>query len=144
QQELATGAPICDTRLLTVLADFDGLTAAQARLAEAAIDRQTGGRPRHRDARWLVEVGPQQRGGRFEQTAPLAVGEGADRRERMQLARPEDLALVDVADPTGDALVEEGLGDRPSGLAQPPGPNDALVEIDVLTAQIGAELAEPR
>ena len=60
----------------------------------------------------------------------------------MDLARPEHLAAIDVADAVGDVLVEQGLAHRGELIVEVVEPVDALVEIGVGSAEVGPVWAE--
>ncbi len=68
-----------------------------------------------------------------------------DRRgqgERAESAGKEGLALVDVADPCGNALIEQHVGDFEPGI-DGKGPGHALADLNRRVTEIGTEMIEP-
>ena len=76
-----------------------------------------------------------------EQHLRLAAIETADGCVRVQAARPQHLAAVDVADARRHSLVEQHLADRALGVARA-GATDGVVEVDAGDAQVRPERAK--
>src|SRR6516164_7100686 len=115
--QLTPGAPVRHAGLLAVTRHLDRGGAPQAWLAEAAVHREALGRPAGGDARGPFEIGAQLARRYLEQPGPLPQVESADRRERIELACPQHLGLVDVADAARHALVEQRLAHTQLGVA---------------------------
>ena len=126
------------------LASPHRLGAAEAALAGATVDTESAGHARQGDLLGVGEVGAQQPGGDVDEAAGERLTEVADGCERVQLARPQDLAAVHVADAAEHSLVEQHLADRGAAVVVGEQQLDASVEVGVDAAQVGTESPEPR
>ncbi len=90
------------------------------------------------------QVGPQHAGGRRVELAHLAVVEADGRRERVDVAGVADLGLVDVADPAGDPLVEQGHADLGVGRRPRPEPVEHVGQVGAVVDEVGAPARQHR
>lgn len=105
-----------------------------------AVDGQASG---NRDPRASPEVCAQEPMRRVHQPAPQLDIDRVDRGSRVEALGVQDFALVDIADPTADPLVEQGNGNRRAGLSHAEASGGGI-EIGFWTGEIGAEVCRPR
>ena len=117
--------------------DSTVLAAPRAALTGAGVHGPT-------DTLRRAQVRPQQPGGDVDQPHRVGLREVGDPGERAQLARPQHLAPVHVAEPAEHPLVEQHLGDGRLRVVVGEQRLDAPSEIGVRPAEVGPEPAEAR
>ncbi len=142
EARLAARAPVEHAVVLTRPPALDRFGAAEAALAAAAVDGEPAGTPGRRPARRGVRFARSSRAATLTRRVASGSGTSLDRRERTELACPQNLAPVHVADSAEHALVEQHLADRGARIVVGEQQLDASVEVGVDPAQVRAEPAE--